>query len=108
MSGEQYLDRIWIVQCLCPGRHCIMALIFDRRSMGPEQAVEHLRREVDGRLESREINPWCSICWSEDRHFEAAPTKYHTMAEAEGPIREEQGKQLLANAILSRPGRPRP
>jgi len=77
--------RVWIAQCLCPSRHCIMAAADEADNEAAAQAIKsRLRRQVVELLRSETINPWCGICdakrptWK----YELGRTTFATMNEA--------------------------
>lgn len=74
---------IHIIQCLCPHRHCIMAIAYDSETIAPADAMLGLMVTVESAVEVKEINPWCHICQSRDWHYEDAPTRFKTIDEAE-------------------------
>jgi hypothetical protein len=49
-----------LVQCLCPSRHCILALAF--RDIPDDTAVELLQSQVSAALGSTGFNPYCGLC----------------------------------------------
>jgi hypothetical protein len=97
------MTRVWIAQCLCPDRHCIVALAGE--AAGFEEAKRlvraPLRRTVAQLLHSGALNGWCAICGAKrpSWRFEVARTRYTSMEEAEPDLAEEQAKNLLTNLI---------
>jgi hypothetical protein len=53
---------IYIVQLLCPQRHCIVGLAFKDDELTFEAAKKVLKAE----LVELKVNPWCGICGSYD------------------------------------------
>lgn len=98
------IDRIWIVQCLCPDRHCIMALAFDPADLAEAEAVARLKALVHAALNDSTINPWCALCGPtrgpSSWFYEAAPTRFRTMEEAEPALRQAEADQLRTRAYV--------
>ncbi len=92
--------RVWIAQCLCPARHCIMAAAFDVSEKPAAAAIDELNQQIRTLLDARAINPWCGICRSSERHCEAAPTRFASMAEAWPELLRLQRENLAASRVL--------
>lgn len=73
---------IWIAQVLCPSRHAIMALAFDRDDLTPEQASAKLIVTLENALRARTLRRECNICGSSSWRVEAGPTRFHLIEEA--------------------------
>ena len=73
---------VYIVQCLCPQRHCLMAVATDQQPIAAELRLRAVIEEV---LRRRKINPWCAICGepSDQWRYETGVTQFRTMAEAQ-------------------------
>jgi hypothetical protein len=101
MAEEQ---RVWIVQCLCPQRHCIMATAGE--AAGAEAAEEQiavpLREAVADALRSQVMNPWCGICRAERAtwRYETARTRFRTMDEAKPELVRVQAEQMAVAAVF--------
>lgn len=91
-----------LVQCLCgPLRHCIAALAYDESKT--DQAAEgELRLWVGMMTLQREINPWCGLCGSMNKHwiFEVGRTKFATIDEAMPYLLKAQREQARAAEAL--------
>lgn len=87
---------VWICQCLCPARHCILAVTgeFDTERAAVALRVE-LRRAVVGLLASGAMNPWCGLCDAKRAtwRYEVRRTIFATMAAAEPGLREIEAAQ---------------
>jgi len=83
---------IWIAQCLCPQRHCLLAVATDE---GPVEGVRLCASGVRGLLLFRELNPWCGLCGApaDTWTYEAGETAFNTMEEA----RPELGRLQAEN-----------
>jgi hypothetical protein len=83
-----------IVQCLCPSRHCIMAIAYlpgitstpdvsdEDITLTEANAADHLRLMVEDAVGAGWLDPWCGICRSRDFHYEDGRTAFQTLAEA--------------------------
>lgn len=80
--------RVWISQCLCPGRHCIMGAAgeADGAAAARDQIETPLREAIAVLLRSRQFNPWCGLCRADavTWWFETRRTRFATLAQA-GP-----------------------
>jgi hypothetical protein len=101
MSHE---ERVWIAQCLCPSRHCIAALIgvFPHEAAATRGLAIPLRERITSMEEAGTMNPWCGICGARSASWrvEVGRTPYRSMAEAEGPLQQNEAEQALARAVL--------
>jgi len=88
--------QIWLLQLLCPARHCLCATLYRSTEQRPEDAEAALR----ALMTSAGINPWCGICGSRDITAEHAPTPYTDWEAALAAMREEEAKQLATRALL--------
>jgi hypothetical protein len=61
-----------------------------------------LRDGIDEAIEAGTLNPWCGICGAkrDSWAYEAGRTRFRTMAEAEAPLREQERRNALTNAIF--------
>ena len=93
------MNRVYLVQCLCPSRHCIMAspTVLPAQAAESEQetAKEPLRTLLTEAINGRLINPWCELCKApaKDWRYEIGRTKWETLEEAMPHLREEERKQ---------------
>lgn len=48
-----------LAQCLCPKRHCIMALLGD----GEDEPIRTgLEQQIDKQIKKKALHPWCALC----------------------------------------------
>jgi hypothetical protein len=73
---------IYIIQCLCPQRHAIMAVSYDPEELPHDVAMATFQSSIEEWVRKEVIDPWCGICHSREWHYEPAKTKYKTMEEA--------------------------
>jgi hypothetical protein len=94
---------LWICQCLCPDRHCILASTGEAETEAlAETAVRTpLRRAVLGMLRSGTINPWCALCDAKRAtwRYELRRTRFATMEEAMPTLRGIEAANLVTNAV---------
>jgi hypothetical protein len=103
--------RVWIVQCLCPARHCIAAVTAEADSIEGARPIEReLRRQLDEMMIAGAINPWCGLCGAERPtwRYETARTRFATMAEAQPELERSQAEQAVVNALFRDMPRGRP
>lgn len=81
---------VWITQCLCPRRHCIMAAAFEEKDRAPNEGNSVLRQELEKLFAQGELNPWCGICYSKDLTYETRRTRFATMEEAMPVLHETE------------------
>jgi hypothetical protein len=91
---------IYIAQCLCPSRHCIMAVAFDALHVTPEAGADLLRMTVEDYIRRKVINPWCGLCHSRDFRYEAQPTRFETMEQAMPHVKELERQQAKTATLL--------
>ena len=100
--------RVWIAQCLCPQRHCILTLAgeADHEHGARERVLESLREAIAELIDKRTINPSCGICRAraDTWYYEIGRTKFAAVEAAEPILRETQALNVLTAAMLSEPG----
>lgn len=92
------MTKVYICQCLCPKRHAIVSYAAElgANDFNAETLSQIVEGIVDEMVHSYMLNPACPLCGAprKDWKCETAPSIYQTMAEAQGPLREMQEKQL--------------
>lgn len=91
---------VWIAQCLCPQRHCIMAAAFDDTQTAPAQGERELREGLERLFETGELNRYCHICESTQLSYETRQTPFANMAEALPVIKMIEAAQLATRAHI--------
>lgn len=95
---------VFLAQCLCPGRHCLMALAgqVDSPEAARKELVEPLSTGIRRAIAHGVLNPWCSLCRARaDTWFiELAETEFATLDEARPTFERQEAEQLAANALL--------
>ena len=55
--------RVWIAQCLCPQRHCILAAADEANDENEATRISAwLQRRIAAKLIAGELSPWCGLC----------------------------------------------
>lgn len=103
---------VWIAQCLCPDRHCIVATAGEAEDevLARSIILSALRYSVGDMLRQKTINPWCALCGAEHTtwRYEVGRTSFQKMEEALPKIREIEEAQAVTNALLGDLHRTRP
>lgn len=95
--------RVWIAQCLCPDRHCILAAADEAETEQEAIGIRtRLHDQVVSLVRSGAINPWCGLCNAAQStwHFEVGRTRWRTMAEALPAMRAEELKQAVTSVVF--------
>jgi hypothetical protein len=97
------MKRVWVAQCLCPSRHCILANVGEAETIAEaEEIVTALREAIEELIANAVMNPWCSLCrataltW----RYELGRTTFETMDEAEPILRRFASIQAAVNAMF--------
>lgn len=95
---------VWICQCLCPERHCLLAAAGEAENeieaVGGLEAP--LRRKVADLLRDKAVNPWCALCgalpgtWC----YETRRTVFATMDQAGPALTHLQAENDLTNRVF--------
>lgn len=103
---------VWICQCLCPDRHCILATAgeADTETEAAESVRTPLRRQIVGLLGSGAMNPWCALCGANRAtwRYELRRTAFATLDEAVPALNELEARNLATNRIWGDLHRTRP
>lgn len=91
---------IWLVQYLCPARHCIIAAAYDDK----EETFENVCKLMQERLLDLKADPFCGICGSTVLAFEQAPTKFESITQALPILRIAEQSNLATRALLDAQG----
>lgn len=97
------MSRVWIAQCLCPQRHCILASAgeADDATAAEKTVVAELRKQMDALLLAGVLNPWCGLCKAAaaDWHYEVGRTRFASMDEAQESLKTIE-REMAMTAIL--------
>lgn len=92
---------VWLCQCLCPDRHCIMATAGEAYTEADAVSLVRapLRRKVGELLGGALLNPWCALCGANRAtwRYELRRTKFATMENAMPELLVAEGANLVAN-----------
>jgi hypothetical protein len=92
---------VWICQCLCPSRHCMLATVGEAES--EEEARNWvrapLRRKMVEALNEGILNPWCALCGAIPAKWrlELRRTEFATMEEAIPHMHEIEARNIATN-----------
>lgn len=91
---------VLLLQCLCPARHCIIALAGEAPPATAESMTEQARAGLDAAIASKAINPWCELCKARREHwsFEVAELPGRTLAEVLPALKRSEAEQLQTQA----------
>ena len=96
-------SAVWITQCLCPDRHCIVANAGEAADLAAAEWLvgRPLRAAVGDMLTRNVINPWCGICRAprSSWRYETRRTRFRTMEEALPVLRASEAEQAVTNAV---------
>jgi hypothetical protein len=96
---------VWICQCLCPNRHCILAVAGEAEDRAAAaEIVEQLEAGVNALANDAAMNPWCAICRAPlaDWHLELGRTRFASLEEASSALAQSEADQALTCAVWER------
>ncbi len=98
------MNKVKIVQCLCPQRHCILGFASDDHT--DAELCETLKLELDKCIASQQYNPHCGVCGAKKETwiFEVGVTKFNSMDEAMPYLKVQQFQQILSKTIMDELG----
>ena len=92
---------VYLAQCLCPQRHCLLALPMEQED--PATAEAFLRVQLTTLLNLaidhyQWLNPWCELCKAPRAqwHIEVGRTRFTTLAEALPHLKHSEADQLAS------------
>jgi hypothetical protein len=100
---------VLLLQCLCPARHCIIALAGEAPPATAEEMKDRAVVALEAAIESKAINPWCELCkaprgfWS----FEVAELPGRTLAEIMPELKRQEAAQMQTQAAMKAEDRAR-
>lgn len=94
------MSKVYLIQLLCPKRHCVIASAFEEGQNTPDKVIEAMKQQ----MKKNHINPWCGLCGSPKLNFEVAKTKFDSLVEAGPVLFEEQMKQMITRALAEKRG----
>ena len=93
---------VWLLQCLCPARHCLLGVAYEDTLLGTPEAAAAAIRGVESVFNEGTLDRWCGICGSREIHYETGRMPYQTLKEAMGPLREAEAANLATRAMIER------
>jgi hypothetical protein len=91
---------IHIIQCLCPQRHCVLAVAYDPADMNGAEAMLLLKEGIESMIFRGIIDPWCGLCDSCEFHYEDNATVWASMEEAKPKLEKQQAAQMAMRAFV--------
>jgi hypothetical protein len=92
------MPRLWLAQVLCPTRHAICALAYDRE----ETPAAEIERRLRGAFAPGALNPWCGLCGSRELHIEHGKLFTDDWTVAETALRAGEQAQRATRDFLER------
>jgi hypothetical protein len=100
----QDTTRVWVAQCLCPARHCILAAAgeADSSTNADIDVLQPLRETVGMFLQSGAINPWCGLCHSREDswRYELCRTSFRSLDEAKPLLAELEREMAVTRGLF--------
>lgn len=98
------MSTVWIVQCLCPRRHAILAgaNMAEDKAEAQDVLLTPFRDQVASLLLDRTIDPWCLLCKAptETWFYEIKRTRFRSMEEAMPELRQMEDENAIARLLL--------
>jgi hypothetical protein len=91
---------IWICQCLCERRHCMIAGAFDDAKQSVANAEAETRVAFQQMVTSGATRACCRICDSVKFHYESGRTPYATMEEAIPFLAKAQADNIASGDFI--------
>jgi hypothetical protein len=99
-GDDPNIVEVWISQCLCEHRHCILSAVWDEADTSQAQAEAELSNALTQLLWTGTLNKWCRICRSETFHYEAGRTTWRTIEEATPELQKVQAANIASGDLL--------
>lgn len=93
---------VLLLQCLCPARHCIIALAGEAPPATAESMREQAIAGLESAIASKTINPWCELCQAprDQWTFEVAELPDRTLAEIMPELKRQEAAQIRSAAAI--------
>jgi hypothetical protein len=102
--GDLVSARVWVAQCLCPDRHCILAAtgVADSAEAASADIAWPLREAVEKALQAALLNPWCGLCHAppHEWRYEVGRTRFSTLEEAAPLLQRLEAEQAATRAAF--------
>jgi hypothetical protein len=93
---------IHLLQCMCPSRHCIVAIAYDPDSLPAETAMNGFQSLVGVLIQQKRIDPFCGLCGSRVWHYEDGVSKFKTVQEAMPMLQALELQQARFRQFITR------
>ena len=99
------MSRVFILQCLCPARHCIAAIAYEGDQH--ETTCATLKEFLAEMIAGGQLHPWCGLCGSpaSSWFYEKGETAFESLQEAAPTLiacseaQEEARKRLRQSGL---------
>lgn len=90
------MSELWLVQYLCPKRHCLVASPYER----PTQTAEGVEAALLAEMTRLGLLPRCGLCGSHDVYFEHAKLADQNWDTALEKLLHNERAQILSRAAI--------
>lgn len=104
------MAKVHITQCLCPKRHCIIAIAYEEGKPVPgcgdlvfqdgQEAEAGLKALVEHFVQDGQLNHWCGICHSRTFIYEDKATGFESLEAAWPFLMRTQLENLATRMAL--------
>jgi hypothetical protein len=98
------MNRVWVAQCLCPARHCILAAagLAANEAEAAAEIGSSLVNAVGEALRAGLLNPRCGLCRADTEtwSYEVGRTRFSSMEEAAPLLQRLEDEQAAARAAF--------
>lgn len=91
---------VYIIQCLCPNRHCIYGIAYDPEEIAHDVVMTGFQQLIQDWISDKAMNPWCGICESRNFTYEQCRTKFQTMEEARAELKKLELENLVSRLLI--------
>ena len=95
------MAKLWLAQYLCPKRHAICALAYDRDETKPVEIEARLIAVTMAGV----LNPWCGLCGSRELHIEHGKLPTDDWDEAMVLLKAAEAANLASRQFLGEQNR---
>lgn len=93
---------VLLLQCLCPARHCIIALAGEAPPATVESMTESAKAGIESAIAAKSLDPWCALCGAprEQWSFEVAELADRTLAQVMPALRASEAEQIATQTRM--------